>query len=181
MEYIDFSFQTGVCIGARLCVQETGELNLWRFMHWSKQFFCLIMVHSRLFFFRRDLVSFLLTEWQTLWGMEGTGDKNYNFAVYYFQITAVCNYVANILTCAVKLLRTLTAHLWSCFHSLSLKWKMTGSSMQPPLKRTFYHCVCRYRATIMGFKQHHLTCSKAADELKFNNQSTYIYQNSTAL
>lgn len=44
MEYIDFSFQTGVCIGARLCVQETGELNLWRFMHWSKQFFCLIMV-----------------------------------------------------------------------------------------------------------------------------------------
>lgn len=150
MEYIDFSFQTGVCIGAHLCVQKT-ELNLWRFMNWSKHHFCLIMVHSRLFFFWRDLVSFLLREWQTLWGMEGTGDKNYNFAVYYFQITAVCNYVANILTCAVKLLRTLTAHLWSCFHSFALKWKMTGSSMQQPSQRTFLPLCLQIQSDNNGF------------------------------
>ena len=44
-----------------------------------------------------DFILFLSNGWHTVRRVEGAGDKTYNFAVYfYFQITMVCNYIADI-------------------------------------------------------------------------------------
>ncbi len=126
-----------VCVCVCVCEREREGLQMgnWSsvFMCWSKQFwhhFWLIIAHSRLFFFFEDFISFLSTGWHTLWWEKRTGDKNYSLVVYfYFQITTVCNYVANILTWTVKLLRTLTAHLWNGVDSLAVKLGMIGLSM----------------------------------------------------
>lgn len=75
------------------------------FMCWSEQSWhhiWLIMAHSRLFFFFG--ANFIIISFNWIAHYLRSGAKNDNFVVYfYFQISTVCNYVANILTCAVKL------------------------------------------------------------------------------
>ena len=93
-----------VCVSVCECRCETeGSV----FMCWSEQFWHLVDRPQQVAL----LFSYYFFQLGTHWGAEGTATKNDNFVVYfYFQITTVCNYVANILTCTVRLLRALTAH-----------------------------------------------------------------------